>query len=358
MTKWREDAQPEWPEAATATGELTADGRARDGRATQVFSEGDVRVTGVRLPAGTEILRGIPRQSEGEADSLSSSPEARTSRPAVRDPWQEPEEAGPGTSGPASAPGSASAAGSAPAPGSAAGTDARSEAGEHSHDPHEVTVQLDAVQLGDGFVRQVKEGPGVAPAADRPVFVDESGRRSRRFRRIGMAVALACGIYAVVIVATLMSGNSNAPWLPVPGQKENPPAGQVDSPPLPAESAPASHPGVTAPSGTPAAGGTTVPSSGPSALRPEATAGTGRPDPSAEPTPKATRTAPAPGPGASEPAPSEPADPPTTPATDPTPTGGSTPEPTATTGTGDGGDTGTVADGPAEPQPVAETPAA
>lgn len=347
VTKWREDAQPEWPEAATATGELTADGRARDGRATQVFSEGDVRVTGTRLPAGTEILRGIPRQSEGEADSLSSSQASRTAqvsstlqgaRPAVRDPWQEPAEADPDES-------EAGSAGTA------------SESAEHTHDPHEVTVQLDAVQLGDGFVRQVKEGPGVAPAADRPVFVDESGRRSRRFRRIGMAIALACGIYAVVIVATLLSGNSNAPWLPVPGQQENPPAGQVDSPPLPAESAPASHPGATAPSGTPTAGGTTVPSSGPSAFRPEATAGTGRPGTSAEPTPKATRTAPAPDTGASEPAPSEPADPPTAPATDPAPTGGSTPEPTTTTGTGDGGDTGTVAEGPAKPQPVAGTPA-
>ncbi|MDT0392573.1 hypothetical protein [Streptomyces dubilierae] len=356
MTKWREDAQPEWPQAAAATGELTADGRARDGRATQVFPEGDVRVTGARLPAGTEILRGIPKQKEGEADSLPSAQASATSkgaatseasRPAVRDPWQEPEEAvadGPG-----------SAAGSAP--GSAAGS------AEHTHDPHEVTVQLDAVQLGDGFVRHVKEGPGTAPVADRPVFVDESGRRSRRFRRIGMAVALACGVYAVVIVATLMSGNSNAPWLPVPGQKENPPAGQVDSPSLPAESAPASDTGATVPSGTPAAGETAMPTSGPSALRPEATAGSGRPDPSAEPTPKASRTAPAQGGGgASEPAaPSKPADPPSTPATDPTPTGGSTPEPTTTTGTGDGGggggDTGTVAEGPVEPQPVTEPPA-
>ncbi|CAL9470422.1 hypothetical protein SUDANB2_02814 [Streptomyces sp. enrichment culture] len=355
VTKWREDAQPEWPEAASATGELTADGGARDRRATQVFAEGDVRVTGARLPAGTEILRGIPKQKEGEADSLPSaqaSPASRgaataqASRPAVRDPWQEPEEAV--ADGPGSAAGSA--AGSAPA--------SDSDSAEHTHDPHEVTVQLDAVQLGDGFLRHVNDGPGAAPAADRPVFVDESGRRSRRFRRIGMAVALACGIYAVVIVATLMSGNSNAPWLPVPGQKENPPAGQVDSPSLPEESAPASEPGATVPSGTPAAGGSAVPTSGPSAVQPEAPVGSGRPDTSAEPTPKATRTAPAPGGGgASEPAPSKPADPPSTPATDPTPTGGSTPEPTATTGTGDGGDTGTVAEGPAEPQPVTEPPA-
>jgi hypothetical protein len=56
------------------------------------------------------------------------------------------------------------------------------------------------------------------------------------------------------------------------------------------------------------------------------------------------------------PAPTKPADPPSTPATDPTPTVEPTVTPTETTGTG--GDGGTVAEGPAEPQPVAETPAA
>lgn len=333
VKEWREDAQPEWPEAATATGELPSDGRARDRRATQVLPGRDVRATGHGLPAGTEILRGIPRQSDGEADSRA--PEAG-SRTAVRDPWQEQEDADPSGHTP--------------------------DADGQTHDPHEVTVQLDAVQLGEGFLRQAKEGPGTESAADRPVFVDESGRRSRRYRRIGMAVALACGVYAVVIVATLLSGNSNAPWLPVPTKDDNPPAGQVDSPPLTAESAPtgeAGDTGVTAPGSAPATGGATAPAPGPSAAAPGATAGPDRPGTSAKPSPTATRTTPAPGGKATDPVPTKPADPPSTPATDPTPTGEPTAAPTETTGpSGGDGDGGTVAEGPAEPQPVAETPAA
>ncbi|MER7479408.1 hypothetical protein ABTX60_17505 [Streptomyces sp. NPDC126510] len=328
MKEWREDAQPEWPEATTTTGELPSDGRVRDRRATQVLPGHDVRTAGHRLPAGTEVLAGIPRQSDGEA--VSFAPGKRTS---VRDPWQEREEAGP--------------------PEHAGDTDGQ------SHDPHEVTIQLDAVQLGDGFLRQVKEGMGAEAPADRPVFVDESGRRSRRYRRIGMAVALACGVYAVVIVATLLSGNSNAPWLPVPTREDNPPAGQVDSPPLTAESAPpedTADTGVTAPNSTPATGDATAPAPGRSAAAPAATADPGtRPGASAKPSPTATRTTPKPGTKATDPAPTEPADPPSTPVTDPTPTGEPTPQPTETTGTG--GDGGTVAEGPAEPQPVAEAPA-
>ncbi|MBB3077505.1 hypothetical protein [Streptomyces violarus] len=319
------------------TGDLPSDGRVRDRRATQVFAGSDLQGTGHRLPAGTEILRGIPRQSEGGADSFVAGPGSRS---AVRDPWQEPEEAVPSGHGRDSA------------------GDIDDPAG-HSHDPHEVTVQLDAVQLGDGFVRQVKEGPGAGSAAavDSPVFVDESGRRSRRFRRIGMAVALACGVYAVVIVATLMSGNSQAPWLPVPGQKDAPPAGQVDSPPLPERSAPADGTGATAPGSTPATVEGTAPAPDASAGEPVAPAAPGRSATTAKPSPTPTRTAPAPGTGVTDPTPSKPADPPSTPVTDPTPPGEPTPEPTETTGTGDDG-TGTVADGPAATQPVAQSPVA
>ncbi|MFJ9346966.1 hypothetical protein [Streptomyces sp. NPDC101237] len=81
---------------------------------------------------------------------------------------------------------------------------------------------------------------GAPEVSDAPVFVDASGRRSRRFRRIGTAVGLACGVYAVVIVVTLLSGSSDAPWLPVPGQNHDRPAGKVDDSPRPARSAPSS----------------------------------------------------------------------------------------------------------------------
>jgi hypothetical protein len=342
VKQWREDAQPEWPEAAARTGELPADGRARDRRATQIFSGGDVQVTGARPSAGTdvtEILRGIPRQSEGEADSFAAGP---GTRPAVRDPWQE-DAAGHGAD---VAGHSLDSAGHGP------------DSAGHTHDPHEVTVQLDAVQLGDGFVRQIKEGVGAGPAADRPVFVDESGRRSRRLRRIGMAVAVACGVYAVVIVATVLSGNSNAPWLPVPGQQEGRPTGQVDTPSLPAESAPAGDTGATAPGSAPTADEATAPAPGPSALEPAASAGPDRPGATAKPSPTATRTTPAPGKGVTDPTPTEATDSPSTPAPDPTPTSDPTPGPTQPTGIVDDGDTGTVAEGPAEPQPTPEPPAA
>ena len=97
-----------------------------------------------------------------------------------------------------------------------------SEHPEHTHDPHEVTVQLDGVgrQLEDWLVQQAKGAPNAQDASDGPVFVDETGRRSRRYRRIGMAVGMACAVYAVVILATLLSGNSSAPWLPELGQEQ------------------------------------------------------------------------------------------------------------------------------------------
>ncbi|MEU1048303.1 hypothetical protein ABZ400_24525 [Streptomyces sp. NPDC005897] len=135
--------------------------------------------------------------------------------------------------------------------------DAEGDAGAvagHTHDPHEVTVQLDAVHLGDGVLLRAdgghrKSGP---EASDGPVFVDASGRRSRLYRRLGILVGVACAVYAVVIASTLFSGNSDAPWQPVPGQEEGAPAGRVDTTPQPSRSAPPS--GAAAPQATPSAG--------------------------------------------------------------------------------------------------------
>ncbi|MGX1222292.1 hypothetical protein RKD42_003551 [Streptomyces ambofaciens] len=131
--------------------------------------------------------------------------------------------------------------------------DADAAAG-HTHDPHEVTVQLDAVHLGDGVLLRAdgghrKSGP---EASDGPVFVDASGRRSRLYRRLGILVGVACAVYAVVIASTLFSGNSDAPWKPLPGQEEGAPAGRVDTTPQPSRSAPPS--GAAAPQATPSAG--------------------------------------------------------------------------------------------------------
>ncbi|WP_210976301.1 hypothetical protein [Streptomyces sp. RM72] len=136
--------------------------------------------------------------------------------------------------------------------------DAEGDAGAaagHTHDPHEVTVQLDAVHLGDGVLLRAdgghrKSGP---EASDGPVFVDASGRRSRLYRRLGILVGVACAVYAVVIASTLFSGNSDAPWKPVPGQEEGAPAGRVDTTPQPSRSAPPPS-GAAAPQATPSAG--------------------------------------------------------------------------------------------------------
>ncbi len=58
----------------------------------------------------------------------------------------------------------------------------------HTHDPHKVTVQLDAVHLSDGQLLRADGGhrkSGPEPS-EGPVFVDASGRRSRLYRRLGV----------------------------------------------------------------------------------------------------------------------------------------------------------------------------
>ncbi|MGW1954295.1 hypothetical protein ACWCPI_16305 [Streptomyces sp. NPDC001920] len=251
--------------------------------------------------------------------------------PAVRDPWAEAAEAE---------------------------EPVRSAAPGATHDPHEVTIQLDGVGLQlDNMLRAAKDGPGGGESSDGPVFVDESGRRSRRFRRIGMAVALACAVYAVVIVATVLSGNSDAPWLPVERPKEQP-AGQVDTSPLPAESAPQpSGTGDVSPGVAPTATAGTDPSTGAGGLAPEASAGAGEPGASVAPEPNTTADTQNP---ATDPDPTPDPDPPTEPTLpdpDPTPTdgGGPTEGPTDPP-TIDEPAGGTVAGGPSDPTPIAQEP--
>lgn len=128
---------------------------------------------------------------------------------------------------------------------------------EHTHDPNEVTVQIDGVgrQLADLAAESDQDGP------DGPVFVDETGRRSRRYRRIGVFVGMACAVYAVIIVATLFSGNSSAPWLPIDAKDEKP-ASKVDTPDRPADSLdPSASPGAT-PSPGSSQSGSTAPATG------------------------------------------------------------------------------------------------
>ncbi|WP_177001351.1 hypothetical protein [Streptomyces sp. cf386] len=348
MKKWREDAQPEWPEVASGSGGGTSpEGSKSDVQATQAFPvTGETEVpgrgprsrseTGTRGTGQTEILDGWSAFDRPSAFRNNAHPPAgeTTRMPAVRDPWAEAEE-----------------------PEEPARPDARhgTTGSGATHDPHEVTIQLDGVGLQlDNMLRAAKDAPGGGEASDGPVFVDESGRRSRLYRRIGMAVGLACAVYAVVIVATLLSGNSDAPWLPVEPPKEQP-AGQVDTPPLPAESAPQpSGTGSVSPGTSPTAGTDATPSPGADATAPGAST-SADPGASADPKPSPTKTTVNPG---TNPTPDpEPTTQPTTPDPDPSPTdgGGPTEEPTdpATT---DEPATGTVANGPNDPSPIAQEP--
>ncbi|MEU1512163.1 hypothetical protein ABZ490_08350 [Streptomyces sp. NPDC005811] len=215
-----------------------------------------------------------------------------------------------------------------------------------------MTVQLDTPHAA-AAARQ--------SASDAPVFVDESGRRSRTFRRIGILAGLACGAYAVVIVATLLSGNAGAPWLPVPGPDDDPPAGQVETTRAPSASAGTASgapgfaaprsPGVSASAGAPSRGGASGgPSASGSAAAPTGSTGA---RPSASGSPRASTASSAtpsdPGPGnpvgggSTSPQPTE-----STPDTSPPPDSSPTPA--------DGTDT--VADGAPRRAPVAASPGA
>lgn len=195
----------------------------------------------------------------------------------------------------------------------------------HTHEPNDVTIQL------DGLGRQLAELPGEpAPPgpSDGPVFVDESGRRSKTYRRLGWVVASLCAAYAVTLVFAVLGGNSTAPWLPLSGPQEEAKAEEAEV--LPAPTVPVEPsvdvepaPGPTGPTGIPQPGASR--SVAPSATSVTVPAGSGvtTPSASASVTPPGSTG----GGGATQPVP-------TTSAAKPpvvTPTPPPEPEPTATT---------------------------
>ncbi len=348
VEKWREDAQPEWPQAASATRDVPVVG----GEA-QAFPE-----TGAAGTAGrSEILEG-GRHGRHSGHASHAAGRIRTeSSPSSGPPGSSwpvvPKGVRKGPAGPLTGPPAGPPIGPSGALADPWGTPA-------ANDPDEVTVQL------DGPAEELDGDPAAKGAgqdgSDGPVFVDESGRRSRRYRRIGMAVGIACAVYAVVIVATLLSGSSDAPWLPVPGQKDDPPASKVDTSPLPAESGrPSGGGGSVQPGNIPTASDGTTPSPGASASASGASKAPGsKASTSASPKPSTSRTSSAPVGGTVSNPVVQPSHPQDTPSAGPsTPTGGTsspaqptTPTPTPTAGTG------TVADAPNSPSPVAQGPAA
>lgn len=104
----------------------------------------------------------------------------------------------------------------------------------HTHEPNDATIQL------DGLGRQLAELPGEpAPpdGSDGPVFVDESGRRSKTYRRLGWVLASVCVAYAVTLVLAVLGGNSSAPWLPLSGTEGKAKAEQAEEAPAPDDTA-------------------------------------------------------------------------------------------------------------------------
>ncbi|MEV1054856.1 hypothetical protein [Streptomyces sp. NPDC049887] len=89
--------------------------------------------------------------------------------------------------------------------------------------------------------------------ADGPVFVDESGRRSKKFRRIGWVLALVCAGYAVTLAVALIGGNSNAPSLLIPGPADDK-ADTAEETPGPSE-APSAPAGAEVVAGVPSSSG-------------------------------------------------------------------------------------------------------
>ena len=167
----------------------------------------------------------------------------------------------------------------------------------HTHEPNDVTVQL------DGLGRQLSElsvEPSPPDPSDGPVFVDESGRRSKTYRRVGWVLAAICAVYAVTLVVAVLGGNSSAPWLPLSGQKEKR-AEEVEVRPAPSGGVVSESPGVTPSASAPAPGDASVsPSEGAGASRRAEPGASASASASSEPPRGTTSSSPAPDDSVSE----------------------------------------------------------
>ncbi|MFF3487908.1 hypothetical protein ACFYXC_32185 [Streptomyces sp. NPDC002701] len=85
------------------------------------------------------------------------------------------------------------------------------KAGEEGHIRPERDTDVSGTS-GDGEPSATDEAAGGAP-----IFVDPSGRRAHRMRRVGWLVAAACVCSAATLGVVVADGNSTAPWLNIPG---------------------------------------------------------------------------------------------------------------------------------------------
>lgn len=390
VTNWREDAQPERSDDRPEAGDISG---ARDFRTTDeefgsesektqvlraVATQSAERTEVLEQAAPTEVLAPtwfdkdqpprIPHQPETEfgADEAyegygSDDPYGRGGTYGLDQTTGLDQAHGPDrTTGPDQAHGLDQARDSEP----------NRALGHHEpYDLNEMTIQLDGVgrRLDGSFSGRTDGGadhPAVQEDSDGPVFVDESGRRNRHFRRLGTFIALACAVYALVIVVTMVSGNSSAPWIPMPEQHKKP-SDTSESTPADGPAGSASPGASLSPgAGTPSPGGTmTAPDSGTgssgsssasdtgSGPNSSATEGSGTIGGSGGTNPTTGTgtggTNPTTGTGGTKPT-NDPR--PTEPTTDPDPTVPTTdPVPTAPT-------TGTQASGPKDQTPVSEVP--
>ncbi|MFI6941668.1 hypothetical protein ACIBI4_20535 [Streptomyces sp. NPDC050418] len=216
----------------------------------------------------------------------------------------------------------------------------------HTHDPNEVTVQIDGLGRLRADEALAAEG---SRDADKPVFVDESGSRGRKVRRIGWIMGVVCAVYAVVLVATLASGNSDAPWMPGIGDDKKS-SGKVKPSPSPTGPTSTADPGATPGQGESVGTGnpspTGLPTGGPTPDPTDTGKPTVKPTDGGDPDPDPTTPDPDPDPTTPDPDPdpSDPVDPPDP--TDPVdPTAGNT------GGGGNGGNGQPVVSGADAPTP-------
>lgn len=210
-----------------------------------------------------------------------------------------------------------------------------------------------ATPVGDSW--EPSPGDAAAPAEGGqsepggPVFVDSSGRRGRKLRRLGWLLGSVCACFATVLGVSLAGGHADAPWLLIPGRDESPADSEAGGPsdgrdPEKTRAragrppAPALVPGA-APGRAEAAGRGHTPHRGHGArpvVRPrpgvpaEPSAGPKAPAPSPSPTGRGPRPRPGGNPaGTPRPAPSAPPGPSGGPSATPAPTPTPTPDPSA-----------------------------